>query len=75
LAFAISIATNLAEGCGRNSNKEFARFLEIAYAAANEVECLIILSTDLKMVSEEKSKELFEKSEEIKKCFMPLSKS
>jgi four helix bundle protein len=63
----ISIATNLAEGCGRNSNKEFARFLEIAYASANEVECLIILSTDLKMITEENSNVLYGTLEEIKK--------
>jgi len=63
----IFIATNLAEGCGRNSNKDFARFLEIAYASANEVECLIILSSDLKMISEQKSIELSGSLEEIKK--------
>jgi len=30
----VSIATNIAEGCGRNSDKEYSRFLNIAYASA-----------------------------------------
>lgn len=63
----VSMATNLAEGCGRNSNREFARFLEISYASANEVECLILLATDLKIINEEKNIELCKGVEEIKK--------
>ena len=33
-----SIPTNIAEGCGRNSNKEFAHFLQIAIGSATELE-------------------------------------
>jgi four helix bundle protein len=63
----ISIATNIAEGCGRDNNKEFARFLYIAYASACEVECLLILSTDLKILDPESATELGATAEEIKK--------
>jgi four helix bundle protein len=63
----ISIATNIAEGCGRDSSKEFARFLNIAYASACEVECLLILSNDLKILADNESQRLSGNVEEIKK--------
>jgi four helix bundle protein len=43
----VSILTNIAEGCGRNSDRDFARFLQISYASACEVECLILTANDL----------------------------
>ncbi len=48
-----SVPTNIAEGCGRKSDVEFARFLTIALGSASEVEYLLILSRDLKFISEE----------------------
>lgn len=42
-----SIPTNISEGCGRDSDTEFNRFLTIALGSASEVEYLIILSKDL----------------------------
>ena len=44
---AASIPTNMAEGCGRNSNPDMARFLHIAMGSASEVEYLLILAKDL----------------------------
>ncbi len=32
-----SIPTNIAEGCGRNTEKDFSRFLVIAFGSANEL--------------------------------------
>ena len=45
-----SIPTNIAEGCGRNSDKDFCRFLYIAFGSANELEYQIILSIDLDFI-------------------------
>ena len=42
-----SIATNIAEGCGRSGEAEFARFLHIAAGSANEVEYQLLLARDL----------------------------
>ncbi len=42
-----SIPTNISEGCGREPDAEFNRFLSIALGSANEVEYLILLSSDL----------------------------
>jgi four helix bundle protein len=38
----MSIPTTIAEGCGRNTNKEFARFLQIAMGFASETEYQLI---------------------------------
>jgi len=49
---AISIASNIAEGTGRHSNKDKARFTEIAFGSALELLNQIILSYDLDFISE-----------------------
>ena len=41
-----SIATNLVEGCGSASQREFARYLDIAIKSANETEYHLIVAAD-----------------------------
>ena len=43
----LSIPSNIAEGCGRGSDTDFARFLQISMGSSSEVEYLLILSRDL----------------------------
>jgi four helix bundle protein len=43
----VSIPSNIAEGCGRNSVVEFKRFLEIALGSAFELETQLIIIQDL----------------------------
>ena len=64
---AASIPTNIAEGCGRNSEKDFCRFLVIAFGSANELEYQIILSTDLNFISLIENKKLLAEIEGVKK--------
>ena len=45
-----SIPTNIAEGCGRGSNKEYAYFLQIAIGSAYELDYQILLAKDLKYI-------------------------
>lgn len=48
---ASSISTNIAEGCGRGRDTEFARFLEIASGSSCELEYQLMLAHDLKLLS------------------------
>jgi four helix bundle protein len=47
-----SIAANIAEGCSKNSNKDFKHSLSISIGSLNETEYFILLSFDLKYISE-----------------------
>ena len=47
-----SIAANIAEGCGRTGNGEFHRFLNTAAGSACELEYFLLLSRDLKLLSD-----------------------
>jgi four helix bundle protein len=67
-----SIPTNIAEGCGRSSDKDFCRFLYISYGSANELEYQIILSIDLQFIAFEKGQSLLSQIEEIKKMLNAL---
>lgn len=67
-----SIPTNIAEGCGRSSDKDFCRFLYISYGSANELEYQIILSIDLQFISFENGQLLLSQIEEVKKMLNAL---
>lgn len=71
---AVSIPTNIAEGCGRQTQKELVRFLYIASGSSHELEYLIFLATELKYVSEEKSTATMSSISEIKKMLAALIK-
>lgn len=47
----VSVPANIAEGAGRNSNKDFCRFLDIANGSSFEVETLLYLCLDLDYIS------------------------
>lgn len=55
---ALSIPTNLVEGTGRNSEKEFAYFINIGSGSAAEVEYLLEFSKEMKYISEDKHQEM-----------------
>ena len=62
-----SIPTNIAEGCGRDTDADFARFLQIAMGSATEVEYLFMLTNSLGLIEEADYNKLHEEVVEIKK--------
>ncbi|MDA3861584.1 MAG: four helix bundle protein [Melioribacteraceae bacterium] len=71
---ASSIATNIAEGCGKNSDADFARFIVISMGSANELEYQFILSHDLKYINQKQFNTLDIQINEIKKMLVGLHK-
>ena len=52
----VSIASNIAEGAGRGTNKDFVHFLNIALGSAFELETQILLSKELNYIDEDDMK-------------------
>lgn len=50
---AISVPSNIAEECGRDSDKELARFLDIATGSAYELETQLEIAIDQDFISKE----------------------
>ena len=69
---ASSIPTNIAEGCGKGSNADFNRFLQIAFGSANETEYHLLLARDLKMLPDDAYSDLQADLLEIKKMLAAL---
>lgn len=69
---ASSIPANIAEGCGKNSQTEFAHFLNISLGSANEAEYFLILSKDLKYLNEKIFVTLVKTINEIKAMLIAL---
>ena len=72
---AVSIPSNIAEGCGRNSDKELIHFLYIALGSASELETQIIISQELSFLQPEKSEQMQSLIFEIIKMTSSLIKS
>lgn len=63
----VSIASNIAEGAGRGSDKDFIRFLDMANGSAFELETQLYLSFDLEFIDEEKLNKVLKQLSEIQK--------
>jgi len=71
----VSIPSNIAEGCGRKSNKELYQFLNIALGSAFELETQIIIAKEFNYLTTDKSEAVCELIIEIKKMIGGLQKS
>ena len=64
---AVSIPSNIAEGAGRNSQKEFKHFLSIANGSAYELQTQLILLIELGLINKNKIQSVIELCIEIQK--------
>jgi four helix bundle protein len=69
-----SISANIAEGCCRGTQSDFARFLYIAMGSASELECHLLLARDLGFLSETDTEKLVSELGEIKRMITGLIK-
>ena len=67
-----SVAANLAEGCGRSGDAEFARCCSIAMGSASEVEYHLLLARDLKLLKPAEYQELAPRATELKRMLTAL---
>lgn len=64
---AVSIPSNIAEGSGRNSNKEFNHFLAVSLGSAYELQTQLLLCKELALIDDFKINELLKDLTEIQK--------
>jgi four helix bundle protein len=69
---AVSVPSNISEGAGRNSNKEFIHFLGIANGSSYELQTQLIISNRLSLISNETLEPLLGEIEEIQKMTYTL---
>jgi four helix bundle protein len=72
---AVSIPSNIAEGSAKDSEPDFARFLEISLGSAFELECQLLLARDLSYIQLENSQNLMQDVEEVKKMLFAFIKT
>jgi four helix bundle protein len=69
----VSIEANIAEGCGRGGKQEFARFLQMAFGSASELECHLLISLDLDLVDKSTHRRLETETQGIKRMLTSLA--
>jgi four helix bundle protein len=70
-----SIPLNIVEGSGRNTDKDFAHFLDTALASAQEAEYCLLLAFDLGYLVDELYQNVNQKFGEVKAMLIGLIKS
>jgi four helix bundle protein len=69
---AVSVMSNVAEGAARRSDREFARFLDIALGSASELDAQLDLSAILGFIDEVTARRAVEDLVEVKKMLAGL---
>jgi four helix bundle protein len=72
---AVSIAANIAEGCGRNGDQELRRFLRIALGSAAELESSIWLTLDIGYLSADEATRLAGEAARLRRMLVTLSRN
>jgi four helix bundle protein len=70
-----SIGANIAEGCGRRSDGEMKRFVQIARGSASELEQHLLLAKDLKFLNEVEFGDFERQTHEVQRMLAGLAQS
>ena len=62
---AVSSMSNVAEGFGRKSSKDFAHFLDVARGSGLEVQSLLYVARDLNYINDEEFQRLYNRADEV----------
>jgi four helix bundle protein len=71
---ATSIPTNIAEGCGRRSDADLARFIDIALGSSKELEYLLMLAHDLGFLDQTRARECWTLNDEIQRMLAAFNR-
>jgi len=66
--------TNIAEGFGRYSPKEFIRFLDYTQSSCEEVKSLLYIAYDLQYINEKELREVYRKASDVRNLTLALIK-
>ncbi len=69
---AVSVCSNIAEGCGRSTDPDFARFIDISMGSASEMEYQLLLSMELGYLSNQAHRVLEAETIEVKRMLAGL---
>ncbi len=72
---AVSVASNIAEGEGRDNPREFAHFLRIANGSLREAETQTLIAERLKYLTAEQSAQIMDRTSEVGRILTGLRKS
>jgi four helix bundle protein len=72
---AVSVPSNIAEGQGRDSDREFARFLSIAHGSVREVETQLLICDRLGYIESKRVNAALEKAAEVGRLITGLIKA
>ena len=72
---ALSVSSNIAEGSGRETPKEFRHFLSIAKGSAFETVSLALICRRRGMITEQQHADLYSRAEEVSKMLTALKRS
>ena len=72
---AVSIPSNMAEGCARRNTREYIQFLYVSLGSAAELETQLIISSNLGYINENDNQNILKNLEEIIRMITGLIKS
>ena len=69
---AVSVSSNIAEGSGRSTNRDFARFIEIAYGSVMEIVSQLHIAQNQSFLQEQEAHDLYSQADEVARMLSGL---